>query len=84
MHFKICATDQILSEWTKQKNMKWAEHVARMVEIRNKYKAWVGKKIKGGDKLGDPGVDGTLNIKYVNYVPIARQMLRLVKFLWAI
>lgn len=37
----------------------WAEHIARMGEMKNTYKILAGK-VKGRERLQDPGADGKI------------------------
>jgi hypothetical protein len=41
----------------KLRRMRWTGHVARMEERRGAYRILVGR-LREGDHLGDPGVDG--------------------------
>jgi hypothetical protein len=41
----------------KSRRKRWAEHVARIGELRKVYKSW-SKNLKGSDHLEDLGVDG--------------------------
>jgi hypothetical protein len=47
----------------KSRGMKWAEHVARMDEMRNAYKILV-RKPEGRDHLENTGVDGRIILKF--------------------
>jgi len=44
--------------------MRWAGHVARLGERREVYRALVGKP-EGKDRLGDPGVDERIMLRWI-------------------
>jgi len=44
--------------------MKWTGHVARMGERRVVYRVLVGKT-EGKRRLGDPGVDGRIILRWI-------------------
>ena len=44
--------------------MEWAEHVARMGDRRYRTGFWWGE-LREGDHLQDPGVDGTIILKWI-------------------
>jgi len=46
----------------KSKKMRWAGHVARMVDGRGVYRVWWGN-LKERDRWGDPGVDGRIILR---------------------
>jgi hypothetical protein len=48
----------------KSRIMKWAGHVARMVEKSGAYRILVGRP-EGMRPLGDPGVDGRIILKCI-------------------
>jgi len=48
----------------KSRRMRWAVHVARMVERRGVYRVLVGKP-EGKNQLGDPGVDGRIILRWI-------------------
>jgi hypothetical protein len=48
----------------KSRRLRWAGHVARMGERRGAYRTLVGK-LREGDHLEDPGVDGRIILKWV-------------------
>jgi len=48
----------------KLRIMRWAEHVPRMGEKRRVYRVLVGKP-EERDKLGDPGVDGSIILRWI-------------------
>jgi len=48
----------------KSRRMRWAGHVARKGEKRGLYRGLVGK-LEERDHLGDPGVDGTIILRWV-------------------
>jgi len=47
----------------KSRRMGWAEHVARMGEMRGVYRVLVGRP-EGKSHLGDPGVDGRIILRW--------------------
>ena len=49
---------------TKSGIMGWVGHVARMGESRVVYRVLVGKT-DGGDRLGDPGIDGRIILRWI-------------------
>jgi hypothetical protein len=48
----------------KSRRMRWAGHVARMVEGRGFYRVLVGKP-EGKNHLGDPGTDGRIILRWI-------------------
>jgi hypothetical protein len=48
----------------RSRRLRWAGHVARMGERRGAYRALVGK-LREGDHLEDPGVDGRIILKWI-------------------
>ena len=48
----------------KSRRMRWARHVARMVERRGVYRVLVGKP-EERDHLKDPGVEGRIILRWV-------------------
>jgi hypothetical protein len=48
----------------KSRRMKWAAHVACMVERRDVYRILVGKP-EGKRSLGDPGLSGRIILKWI-------------------
>jgi hypothetical protein len=48
----------------KSGRMRWADHVARMGEGRGVYMVLVGKP-EGGQPLGDPGVGGSIILRWI-------------------
>ena len=44
--------------------MRWARHVSRVGERRGVYRVWWGN-LRERDDLGDPGVDGTIILRWV-------------------
>jgi hypothetical protein len=48
----------------KSRRIRWAGHVARMLDRRAAYRVSLGNPRKG-DHLKDPGVDGRLILKWV-------------------
>ena len=48
----------------KLRRLRWAGHVARMGEGRGVYRVLVGKT-EGKRPLGDPGVDGSIIIRWI-------------------
>ena len=46
----------------KMRRIRWAGHVACMVEGRGKYRVLVGKP-EGKSHWGDPGTDGTITLR---------------------
>jgi len=48
----------------KSSRMRWAEHVARSCEKRGAYRILVGKP-KGKSHLEDPGVNGSIILKWI-------------------
>jgi hypothetical protein len=51
---------------TKSRRLKWAEHVARMVERRGAYRDLVGK-LEGRNHLEDLDIDGRIIFKWIKY-----------------
>jgi hypothetical protein len=50
---------------SKSRRMRWAGHVAHMGEKRGAYRILVGRP-EEGDHLGDPGVDGSIILKWIS------------------
>ena len=48
----------------KSRQLRWAEHVARMEQSRNAYRVLVGKP-EGKRPLGGQGVDGRTILKWI-------------------
>jgi len=48
----------------KSRRMRWAGHVARMVERRDVYRVLVGN-LKERDHVGDPGVAGRIILRWM-------------------
>jgi hypothetical protein len=48
----------------KPRIIRWAGHVARMGEKRGVYRVLLGN-LKEGDRLGDPGVDETIILRWI-------------------
>jgi hypothetical protein len=48
----------------KSRRMRWAGHVARMVEERGVYRFWWGNLKERGHR-GDPGVDGRIILRWI-------------------
>ena len=48
----------------KSRRMRWAGHVAHMVERRGVYRVLVGN-LKERDHLGDPGMDGRIILRWI-------------------
>jgi len=48
----------------KSRIMRWAGHLARMVEKRAVYRVWWGN-LRERDHLGDPGVDGSIMLRLI-------------------
>jgi hypothetical protein len=44
--------------------MRWAGHVTRMEEMRNKYKCWP-ESLKGRDHLEELGLDGKIILEWI-------------------
>jgi hypothetical protein len=59
----LCSSPNIFRV-IKSKRMRWAVHVARMVERRGVYRILVGKP-EGKNHLGDPGVDGRIILRCI-------------------
>ena len=49
----------------KSRRMRWAGHVARMGERIGVYMVLVGGNLRERDHLGDPGVDGTIILRWI-------------------
>jgi hypothetical protein len=47
----------------KSRRMRWAGHVVRMGERRCVYRFWWGN-LRESDRLGDPGVDGRIILRW--------------------
>jgi hypothetical protein len=61
-NFIICTHPQI--SLGKSRQMRWAEHVARMGEERKVYKVLVGKPV-GKDHLEDQGIGGKMGSEWI-------------------
>jgi hypothetical protein len=48
----------------KARRMRWAEHVARMVEARGAYNMLIGKPERG-NHWEDLGVDGRITLRWI-------------------
>jgi len=46
------------------RRMRWAGHVAHMGDRRGVYRVLVGKH-EGKDRLGDPGLDGRIKLRWI-------------------
>jgi hypothetical protein len=44
--------------------MRWAGHVAHIVERRGVYRFWY-RNLRERDHLGDPGVDGRIILRWI-------------------
>jgi len=52
-------------DWViKSRRMRWAGHVARMVERRGVYRFWY-RNLRERDHLGDPGIDGKIILRWI-------------------
>jgi hypothetical protein len=60
----ICTHHEILYLVIKSRRIRWAGHVARVVDARGAYKILVGD-LKEGDHLEDPVVDGRIILKWI-------------------
>jgi hypothetical protein len=61
--YPLCFSSNIIRV-IKSRRLRWAGHVACMVERRGAYRDLVGKP-EGRNHLEDPGVDGRIILKWV-------------------